>query len=261
MPEEKKRLSWFRLILLQVVVGCILIGVCAYTFRIPVDEVRIVAPEQDGRDKVAGVPMRVNITYPGLGTISIDDPKELLKLSNTFYGLLTVGKQQNPVKSPRLLLTGSMAYLDQENIPFQVETNAFRFGDESVNSLNVSAEIRKLQSTLIDKTLTSDTIGAAMDDVRNDVFSLQQGELTLLTSVEREALTAKMRSAVRVIDFSHFDYLAQRPDAHYVVRLTDDPKSKQHWLHLDRYNNAYIVVFDLLDETNQRAYFKLNDAS
>ncbi|MCR8632530.1 DUF3919 family protein [Paenibacillus radicis (ex Xue et al. 2023)] len=261
MPGEKKGLSWFRLILLQVVVACILVGICAYAFRIPYDEVHVVPPQQDGRDMFAGVPMRVDVTYPGLGTISIDEPKELLKLKSSFAGLLVLGKQQNSIRPPRLLLTGVMAYLDQEDIPFQIETNTFRFGQESVNSLNVSAEIRKLQSILIDKTLTSATVGMAIDDSRNEVFALQNGELTLLSRVERAELTAQVEAAVRVIDFSHFDDLAQQPDAHYVIQLADDHVTKKHWIHIDRYNNAYIVVFDLLDETNQRAYFKLNDAS
>ncbi|NOU93021.1 DUF3919 family protein [Paenibacillus sp. LMG 31456] len=260
MPEGKKGLSWFRLILLQVIVGCILVGICAYSFRIPYDEVHVVPP-QDGRDMFAGVPMRVDVTYPGLGTISIDDPKELLKLKSSFSGLLALGKQQNSIKPPRLLLSGVMAYLDQEDIPFQIETNAFRFGQDSVNSLNVSADIRKLQSTLIDKTLTSATVGAAIGDNRNDVFALQNGEITVLSGVERAGLTAQVQSAVRVIDFSHFDGLAQQPDTHYVIQLADDRAVKKHWIHVDQYSNAYIVVFDLLDETNQRAYFKLNNAS
>ncbi|MFH5187287.1 DUF3919 family protein [Paenibacillus sp. TAB 01] len=261
MPEEKKGLSWFRLILLQVVVGCILIGICAYAFRIPVDEVHIVPPQQDSREMFAGVPMRVDVTYPGLGTISIDDPKELLKLKASFSGLLASGKQNPQSKQPRLLLTGSIAYLDQEDIPFQIETNAFRFGGEMVNSLNVSADIRKLQSTLIDKTLTSSTIGSAIETAGNEVYSLQQGELTPLPQAERASLTAQVQSAVRVIDFSRFDFLAEQPDAHYVIQLSGDGGAKKHWLHVDRFNNAYIVVFDLLDETNQRAYFKLNEAS
>ena len=42
MQEEKKGLSWLRLILLQIVIGCTLIGIFAYVFRIGVDEVRIV---------------------------------------------------------------------------------------------------------------------------------------------------------------------------------------------------------------------------
>lgn len=258
MPEEKKGLTWFRLILLQVVVGCLLIGICAYSFRIPVDEVHIVPPQQDGREMFAGVPMRVDVTYPGLGTISIDDPKELLKLKASFADLLAGGKQQPQSKQPRLLLTGSIAYLDQEDVPFQIETNAFRFGAESVNSLNVSADIRKLQSMLIDKTLTSATVGTAIEAANNEVYSLRQGELTPLSPEERVTLTSQVRSAIRVIDFSHFDFLAEQPDAHYVVQLADSGGAKKHWLHVDRYNNAYFVVFDLLDETNQRAYFKLN---
>lgn len=261
MPEEKKGLSWFRLILLQVVVGCILIGICAYVFRIPVDEVHIVTPQQSGREMFAGVPMRVDVTYPGLGTISIDDPKELLKLKTSFSGLLAAGKQTAQSKPPRLLLTGAIAYLDQEDIPFQVETNTFRFGGESVNSLNVSADIRKLQSTLIDKTLTSATIAAAIEGAGNEVFALQRGELTPLSQTERSQLTTQVRSAIRVIDFSHFDFMAAQPDAHYVIQLAGDGGSRKHWLHADRYNNAYIVVFDLMDETNQRAYFKLNEPS
>ncbi|GGH31514.1 DUF3919 family protein [Paenibacillus segetis] len=261
MPEDKKGLSWFRLILLQVIVGSVLIGICAYTFRIPVDVVYIVPPQQDRLDRVAGVPMRVDITYPGLGTISIEDPKELLKLKSSFSGLLTSGTQRERKQVPRLLLTGTMAYLDQEDIPFQVETNAFQFGQELVNSLNVSANIRKLQSTLIDKILTTSTIGAAVENKKNDVFSLEEGVLTALSQKERKILTSQITASTRIIDFSHFNDLQQPPDAHFVIQLTGDYRAKKHWIHLDRYNSAYIVVYDLLDETNQRAYFTLNDAS
>ncbi|CAG7608656.1 hypothetical protein PAESOLCIP111_01086 [Paenibacillus solanacearum] len=261
MPEEKKGLSWFRLILLQTVVGCLLIGVCAYWFRLPMDKVNIVSPEQGGRDMFAGVPMRIDVLYPGLGTVSIHDPKELLKLKSSFLGLLSVGQYSSQNKTPRLLLTGSIAYLDQEALPFQIETNAFRFGDRSVNSLNVSADIRKLQSTLIDKALTPAIVGAAMEDTGNEMFSLKNGDLALLAEAERAALTAQIRSSTRVIDFSRFDYIARQPDAHFVIQLSGDGETQRHWLHADRFNNAYIVVFDLLDETNQRAYFKLNESS
>jgi hypothetical protein len=261
MPEEKKGLSWFRLILLQVVVGTLLVGICAYSFRIPFDEVRIVPTQPEGREMFAGVPMRVDVTYPGLGTITIDEPKELLKLKSTFTGLLLAGKPQSAFKSSRLLLTGTMAYLDQEDIPFQIQSNAFRFGPDTVDSLNVSADIRKLQSTLVDKTFTSATIAAAAANPRNEVFALQTGELQPLSPGERSALTGQINSAVRVIDFSQFDEFSRQPDTHYVIQLADERAAKKHWIHVDRFNNAYIVVFDLLDETNQRAYFKLNDAS
>ncbi|MEK4350459.1 DUF3919 family protein [Paenibacillus sp. FSL R5-0475] len=261
MPEDKKGLSWFRLILLQVIIGSLLIGMCAYTFRIPLDEVHVVPRQEDQLDRIAGVPMRVDITYPGLGTISIEDPKELLKLRSTFSGLLSSGIQRPQQLVPRLLLTGTMAYLDQEDIPFQVETNAFHFGAESVNSLNVSATIRKLQSTLIDKMLTTSSIGSAVENKINDVFTLQQGVLTALTQVERKALISQIRAAERIIDFSHFDDLQRTPDAHFVIQLTNDYRVKKHWIHVDRYNGAYFVVYDLLDETNQRVYFKLNNAS
>lgn len=261
MPEDMKGLSWFRLILLQVIVGSLLIGICSYAFRTPVDVVHIVPPQQDSLDRVAGVPMRVDITYPGLGTLSIEDPKELLKLKSSFSGLLSAGTQRKQTLVPRLLLTGTMAYLDQEDIPFQVETNAFRFGESLVNSLNVSANIRKLQSTLIDKILTTGTIGSAVENKKNDVFTLQQGVLTALSQQERQELTSQITAAARIIDFSHFDDLQQPPDTHIVIQLMSDYRAKKHWIHLDRYNSAYIVVYDLLDETNQRAYFKLNDTS
>lgn len=142
-----------------------------------------------------------------------------------------------------------------------METNAFRFGESLVNSLNVSANIRKLQSTLIDKILTTGTIGSAVENKQNDVFTLQQGVLTALSQQERQELTSQITAAARIIDFSHFDDLQQPPDTHIVIQLTSDYRAKKHWIHLDRYNSAYIVVYDLLDETNQRAYFKLNDTS
>lgn len=261
MPEDKKGLSWFRLILLQVIIGCLIIGICAYSFRIPVDVVQIVPPQQDQFERISGVPMRVDITYPGLGTVSIEDPKELLKLKSSFSGLLSVGKQRAQTQTPRLLLTGRMTYLDQEDIPFQVETGAFQFGGELVNSLDVSAGIRKLQSTLIDKILTTAMIGSAMQNGKNDVFTLDAGKLMLLSQAERNDLAAQITASTRIIDFSHFTDLQQPPDAHFVIQLSSGEQTKKHWIHLDRYNNAYFVVYDLLDETNQRAYFKLNDTS
>ncbi|NEW07411.1 DUF3919 family protein [Paenibacillus sp. SYP-B3998] len=261
MQEEKKGLSWLRLILLQIVIGCSLIGIFAYVFRIGIDEVRIVPKESTNRDMFDGVPMSMNITYPGIGTIAIDDPKELIAWKASFSRLLIAGKQQNRANASRLLLSGSIAYLDQEDVPFQIGTSGLSFGSESVNSLEVSAEIRKLQNMLIDKTLTSDTVGAAIENASHEVFSLQDGKLTALSEAERAALTRQMRSAVRLIDFSHFDFMAERPSAHYVVQLTDELKSRKHWLHVDRYDNAYFVVFDLLDETNHKAYFKLSDTS
>jgi hypothetical protein len=261
MTEDKKGLSWFRLILMQVIAGCLLIGICAYSFRIPIDVVQIVPPQQDRLERISGVPMRVDITYPGLGTLSIEDPKELLKLKSSFSGLLLSGTQREQKQAPRLLLTGRMTYLDQEDISFQVETNAFKFGEELVNSLNVSANIRKLQSTLIDKILTTVMIGSAVDNENNEVFSLDQGVLTALSPTERKELSLQITASTRIIDFSHFTDLQQPPDAHFVIQLGDGFQGKKHWIHLDRYNNAYIVVYDLLDETNQRAYFKLNDSS
>ncbi|GAB2671837.1 DUF3919 family protein [Paenibacillus thermoaerophilus] len=261
MPEEKKGLSWFRLILLQIAIGCLLLGLCAYVFRLPVDEVRTVSPGQDGRDLFAGVPMRIDVNYPGLGTVSIHDPKELLKLKASFLGLLAGGTYDGQSKTPRLLLTGSIAYLDQEDVPFRIGTNAFRFGDRAVNSLNISAEIRKLQNTLIDKALTPAAVGTAMEAVGNQVFALHSGNLTPLAQEERSALAERFRSATRVIDFSRFEFMNRRPDAHYVVQLPDGGEDQRHWLHADVFDNAYIVVFDLWDETNQRAYFKLNSSS
>ncbi|MHA0856737.1 DUF3919 family protein [Paenibacillus sp. CMAA1364] len=261
MTEDMKGLSWFRLILLQVIVGSLLIVSCSYAFRTPVDVVHIVPPKQNSLDRVAGVPMRMDITYPGLGTLTIEDPKELLKLKSSFSGLLSVGTQRKSNQVPRLLLTGTMAYLDQEDIPFQVETNAFHFGESLVNSLNVSANIRKLQSTLIDKLLTPGRIGSAVENKKNDVFSLQQGVLTALSQQERQELTSQILAATSIIDFSHFNDLQQPPDTHIVIQLSSNYREKKHWIHLDRYNSAYIVVYDLLDETNQRAYFKLNDTS
>ncbi|WP_136607811.1 DUF3919 family protein [Paenibacillus dokdonensis] len=261
MPEEKKGLSWFRLILLQVIIGCVLIGICSYTFRIPMDKVRTSSPQQDQSERFAGIPMRIDLTYPGLGKVILDDPKELLNLKSSFSSLLTTGKEEQITKEPRLLLTGSIAYLDQEDVPFQVQTNAFQFGQVSVNSLNVSANIRKLQSTLIDKVFTASTIGMAVQKPENEVYSLQQGVITALSKADRKALTVQILTAARVIDFSHFEDLAGQPDRHFVISLTTSEEGKKHWLHIDRFNSAYMVVYDLLDETNQRAYFKLNVAS
>lgn len=261
MPEDKKGLSWFRLILIQVVIGSLLIGICSYIFRIPMNEVSIVAPSQNDPNRYTGIPMRVSLTYPGLGTITIDDPKELLKLKSSFSDLLEAGDERKQSKTPRLLLTGMMAYLDQEDIPFTVETHAFQFGDVTVNSLNVSANIRKLQSTLIDKVLTTSTIGAAIEKEGNRVFKLENGELSPLLSDEKKALSYEVQAAARIIDFSHFDNMEQQPDSHYVIQLAQHGAPKLHWLHLDRFGSNYFVVYDLLDETNQRAYFKLNDAS
>lgn len=261
MPEEKKGLSWFRLILLQVIIGSVLIGICSYTFRIPMDKVRTASPQQDQSERFVGIPMRIDLTYPGLGKVILDDPKELLNLKSSFSSLLTTGKEEQTTKEPRLLLTGSITYLDQEDVPFQVQTNAFQFGQVSVNSLNVSANIRKLQSTLIDKVFTTSTIGMAVQKPENEVYSLQQGVITALSKADRKALTAQILTAARVIDFSHFEDLAGQPDRHFVISLTTPEEGKKHWLHIDRFNSAYMVVYDLLDETNQRAYFKLNVAS
>ncbi|UKS25878.1 DUF3919 family protein [Paenibacillus sp. HWE-109] len=262
MQEEKKGLSWMRLILLQIVIGCTIIAIFAYVFRIGVDEVRIVPKEVNSRDMFDGVPMRMNVTYPGIGTISIDDPKELIAWKASFTRILSGGTQQNRANASRLLLTGSIAYLDQEDIPFQIGTSGFRFGSDWVNSLDISAEIRKLQNMLIDKTLTSDTVAGAIANRSHQVFRLQDdGLLTALSDTDRAALTRQMRSAVRLIDFSHFDFLAEQPSSHFVVQLTDELVKGKHWLHVDRYDNAYFIVFDLLDETNHKAYFKLSDAS
>ena len=262
MQEEKKGLSWLRLILLQIVIGCTLIGIFAYAFRIGVDEVRIVPRELNSRDMFDGVPMSMNVTYPGIGTISIDDPKELIAWKASFTRLLIGGKQQTRrANASPLQLTGSIAYLDQEDIPFQIDTSGFRFGSDLVNSLDVSAEIRKLQNMLIDKTITADSVGGAIANRSHQVFRLQDDHLTALSDTDRAALTMQMRSAVRLIDFSHVDFLAEQPSAHYVVQLTDELVSRKHWLHVDRYDNAYFIVFDLLDETNHKAYFKISDAS
>lgn len=64
-----------------------------------------------------------------------------------------------------------------------------------------------------------------------------------------------------MIDFSRFEELSRQPDRHFVISLQASEQGKKHWLHIDRFNGAYMVVYDLLDETNQRAYFKLNVAS
>lgn len=261
MPERKKGLSWFRLILVQAVIGCVLIGICSYTFRIPLDVVRTIPPQQDQSDRFAGIPMRIDLNYPGLGQVVLDDPKELLALKSAFSALLTAGREERSVKNARLLLSGSIAYLDQEDVPFQVQTSAFRFGDVSVNSLNVSANIRKLQSTLIDKVFTSSLIGAAVENSGNEVYALKSGVMTPLSKAERSALTVQIRTAARVIDFSRFEELSRQPDRHFVISLQASEQGKKHWLHIDRFNGAYMVVYDLLDETNQRAYFKLNVAS
>ncbi|MEC0266740.1 DUF3919 family protein [Paenibacillus anseongense] len=261
MQEEKKGLSWLRLILLQMVIGCTLIGIFAYVFRIGVDEVRTVPKDPNSRDMFDGVPMSMNVTYPGIGTISIDDPKELIAWKASFTRLLNGGGQPTHANASRLLLTGSMAYLDQEDVPFQIGTSGFRFGSDLVNSLDTSAEIRKLQNMLIDKTLTAETVSSVIANPVHQVFRLQDGVLAALSETDRTALTAQMRTAVRLIDFSHFDFMAERPSAHYVVQLKDEAASGKHWLHIDLYDNAYFIVFDLLDETNHKAYFKLSDAS
>ncbi|MBE1444420.1 DUF3919 family protein [Paenibacillus sp. OAS669] len=261
MQEEKKGLSWLRLILLQIVIGCTLIGIFAYVFRIGMDEVRIIPRELNGRDMFDGVPMRMNITYPGIGTISIEDPKELITWKESFARLLSSGRQENRANASRMLLTGSVAYLDQEDMSFQIGTSGFLFGSDSVNSLDVSAEIRKLQNMLIDKTLTADTVGGAIDNAEHEVFRLENGSLTPLSQEERAVLTKQMRTAVRLIDFSHFDFSDKPPGSHFVVQLAEEEKNRKHWLHIDRYDNAYFVVFDLLDETNHKAYFKLKEAS
>lgn len=114
---------------------------------------------------------------------------------------------------------------------------------------------------LIDKTLTADTVSGVIANRNHQVFRLQDGLLTTLSEADRAALTTQMRTAVRLIDFSHFDFMAEQPSSHYVVQLTDEAANGKHWLHLDRYDNAYFIVFDLLDETNHKAYFKLSDAS
>ncbi|GIO32533.1 MULTISPECIES: DUF3919 family protein [Paenibacillus] len=261
MPEEKKGLSWFRLILVQAVIGCILIGICSYTFRIPLDEVRTLSPQQEQSERFAGIPMRIDLNYPGLGKVVLDDPKELLSLKSAFSALLTAGREERTVKDARLLLSGSIVYLDQEDVPFQVQTSAFRFGDVSVNSLNVSANIRKLQSMLIDKVFTPSTIGMAVENPANEVYALKNGDMLRLSEADRTALTVQIRTAARVIDFSRFEELTRQPDRHFVISLQASGQGKKHWLHIDRFNSAYMVVYDLLDETNQRAYFKLNVAS
>ncbi|WP_282940573.1 DUF3919 family protein [Paenibacillus sp. RC67] len=261
MQEEKKGLSWLRLILLQIVIGCTLIGIFAYLFRTGVDEVRIIPREPNSRDMFDGVPMRMNITYPGIGTISIEDPKELIAWKESFARLLSSGRQENRANASRLLLSGSIAYLDQEDVSFQIGTSGFLFGSDSVNSLEVSAEIRKLQNMLIDKTLTADTVSAAIDNAEHEVFRLENGVLTPLSASERASLTMQMRTSVRLIDFSHFNFTEEPPSSHYVVQLAGEEKNRKHWLHIDRYDNAYFVVFDLLDETNHKAYFKLREAS
>ncbi|MDR6883358.1 DUF3919 family protein [Bacillus sp. 3255] len=261
MQEEKKGLSWLRLILLQIVIGCTLIGIFAYVFRIGVNEVRLIPLDPNNRDMFDGVPMRMNVTYPGIGTIAIDDPKELIAWKAAFARVLNGGGQPARANASRLLLTGSIAYLDQEDVPFQIGTSGFRFGSDIAGSLDISAEIRKLQNMLIDKTLSAETIGSVIANRNHQVFRLQDGLLTVLPDAERTALTAQMTTAVRLIDFSHFDFMAEQPSTHYVVQLKDETVSGKHWLHIDLYKNAYFIVFDLLDETNHKAYFKLSDAS
>ncbi|WP_442600650.1 DUF3919 family protein [Paenibacillus sp. KN14-4R] len=261
MHEEKKGLSWFRLILLQIVVGSTLIVIFAYLFRISVDEVHIVPREQQNRELFVGVPMRMNITYPGIGTISIEDPKELVAWKESFAHLLSSGRQENRPDTRRMVLTGSISYLDQEDVPFEINTSSFHFGSEWVNSLDVSADIRKLQNMLIDKTLTADAVGASIANPQHDVFSLQDGLITPLASDKRNVLTAQMRTAVRLIDFNHFDFNEKPPSAHFVVQLIKEANGRKHWLHIDQYDSAYFVVFDLLDETNHKAYFRINNAS
>jgi ABC-type uncharacterized transport system substrate-binding protein len=85
--------------------------------------------------------------------------------------------------------------------------------------------------------------------------------LTPLEAGEREALTQQLRTSVRLIDFSHFSFPEERPGAHFVVQLAEEAGNRKHWLHIDLYDNSHFVVFDLFDETNHKAYFKLNKAS
>ncbi|URN94993.1 MAG: DUF3919 family protein [Candidatus Pristimantibacillus lignocellulolyticus] len=261
MPGDKKGLSWFRLIALQLLIGCMLIGICAYAFRIPVEEVRIVSIGQSSLDQMSGMPMRVEITYPGLGQITIDDPKELLKLKLTFHELLYSGTKERVTKRSSFALSGVMHYLDQDPLLFQIEANTFRFSDDYVSSLNVSATIRKLQSMLIDKILTENMIGDAVNDSTNDVFSLVSGQLTMLTLKERQELSDYIHLAARVIDFSPITNLDHQPVDHFVIQLNENEDSYKHWIHIDRYSSEYFVVYDLLDETNHRAYFKVDSSN
>ncbi|MGG1519477.1 DUF3919 family protein [Paenibacillus oryzisoli] len=261
MQEEKKGLSWMRLIFMQIVIGCVLIGIFAFVFRVGVDEVRVLPGNMHNNDMAEGIPMRMSVTYPGVGTTVIEDPKELIAWKDAFAQLLHTGTQRNHGNASRLLLSGSMAYLDQEDIQFQVGTSGLSFGSMFVGSMDISAEIRKLQNMLIDKALTAERVGAAIANMDSEVFRLEEGVLTPLDSKARAALAQQTSTAVRLIDFSQFSFPDKQPNAHYVVQLTDAKASAKHWLHLDQYDNAYFVVFDLLDETNHKAYFKQNDAS
>ncbi|WP_284644483.1 DUF3919 family protein [Paenibacillus silviterrae] len=257
MTVEKKQLSWLRLIMMQVAAGIVIIGICAYMFRVPVDEVRVVSPMSGASDALSGVPMRVDVTYPGLGTLSIQDPKELLNMKSAFTELLREGRTQSIERSQRFKLKGLIVYLDQEDNTFEVGNNILRVNQSMVNSLSASADIRKLQSAFINKMLTPSMISEAVGRESNAIMALRSGKMEALSEAERAALALQIQASVKMIDFSHFREFTQKPDMNYVIQLSDPDSPSPHWIHLDFYNNGYMVVFDLLDETNQRAYFQL----
>jgi|GEM_PF-1773173 len=254
-------LPWHRLIMLQIIIGCLLISVCAYYLRIPGEQVRIVSNNELSLDMMSGMPMKVEVSYPGLGTVSIDDPKELLQFKNTFQELLASGSKERISKPANFTINGVMYYLDQDAIPFVIDAESFTFNDEYVSSLNISATIRKLQSYFIDKLLTQDMIVTALNTNTNQVGKLIEGKLEPLSQSDRLQLTMAMGTATRVIDFSPITQLKSQSIAHYVLQLNDSRDNYKHWLHIDAYSSGYFVIYDLLDETNHHAYFKLDGAS
>lgn len=258
MLGNMKGLSWFRLIALQLIIGGILVSVCAYFFRVPIEKVQKISQNQNYAEQAFGVPLAMTVQYPGLGSIMIDDPKELLRLKQTFYELVINGKSETIVQSSKFSLTGVMYFLDQEPVELAVNAKSFYFADDYVNSLNVSASIRKLQSVLIDKFLTETVISKAVTETNNAVFKLVNGQLIQLTNAETDNITTLLQNSARVIDYSPITELNYEPVAHYVIQLKDNPYLSNHWLHIDMYDNEYFVVYDLLDETNHRAYFIIN---
>lgn len=259
--RNRHSLPWHWLIMMQLLIGSLLITFCAYTFRIPVEQVSIVSSDQLALDAMSGMPMKVEVSYPGLGSVSIEDPKELLQLKTIFQELFAAGSKEPVTKRSKFAISGVMHYLDQDPSYFIIDAKSFSFNDEYVSSLNISAQIRQLQSQFIDKLLTEDMIVAALNEPTNSVASLVDGKLTPLSQSERVRLMNDISMAGRVIDFSPITQLDHQPVAHYVLQLNDSSDVNKHWLHIDAYDSGYFVVYDLLDETNHHAYFKLETLS
>lgn len=258
MFRNYRALPWHWLIMLQLLIGGLLIGICAYAFRIPVEQVNIVSGDHLALDTMSGMPMKVDVSYPGLGSASIEDPKELLQLKATFQELLAAGSKETMMKRSKFAISGIMYYLDQAPIHFSIDAKSFTFNEEYVSSLDISATIRKLQGQFIDKLLTEEMIVNALQTSGNTTSSLVDGKLVPLNQTEHTKLINSMQQAARVIDFSPITQLDHHPDAHYVLQLNDSSSDNKHWLHIDTYSSGYLVVYDLLDETNHRAYFKLD---